>query len=272
MKPLGSAFRDSTLGQRIYYGILTCFALICIACSSAPTTYLDAEGKPLPEEQQEEKRAEEEAKRAERSLAFDREVDAQTFAVDYVKQYLKYPLDAEFGWGQQVRTDGNGIYFVTGTVKAANALGAKLTHEYIVKMELDDRGGTDTWSLLACQVGDELLFQAAEPGSGTEAVAPTEPTEPTAQEVKQQEVEERRQAALAKVAAAKSEAVEAAKTRTWHTSDGKFSVEAKFLTAIGGVAHLKRTDNGAEIKVPLEQLSTDDQDFITGRRWNEAGQ
>ncbi len=54
----------------------------------------------------------------------------------------------------------------------------------------------------------------------------------------------------------------AAKTmRTWSDSSGSFKVEAQFLRVDGGTVFLKRKD-GAEVKVPINRLSEEDQKII----------
>ena len=50
------------------------------------------------------------------------------------------------------------------------------------------------------------------------------------------------------------------------TADGKFSVEAEFLSLTGDTVKLRRKDNGAEIKVPRSLLSSGDQEWIKRRR------
>ncbi|WP_425614532.1 SHD1 domain-containing protein [Anatilimnocola sp. NA78] len=54
--------------------------------------------------------------------------------------------------------------------------------------------------------------------------------------------------------------------RTWATADGKFSVEAQFLSKTSEVVRLKRKDTGKVIAVPLTQLSAEDQAYAKGIR------
>lgn len=60
--------------------------------------------------------------------------------------------------------------------------------------------------------------------------------------------------------------IEEAKWRTWASSDGKFSVEAKFGKFLDGVVTLVKQD-GSAVNVPIDKLSSDDQDFIRKRKW-----
>ncbi len=50
--------------------------------------------------------------------------------------------------------------------------------------------------------------------------------------------------------------------RTWKSKDGKFSVEASFVSKNGAEVVLKKTADGKEIKVPLSKLSDVDLTFI----------
>jgi hypothetical protein len=54
--------------------------------------------------------------------------------------------------------------------------------------------------------------------------------------------------------------------RTWTSVDGKFSVEAKLLSAGAVIVELQRKDNGEKIRVPHAKLSPADRDFLRARR------
>jgi hypothetical protein len=60
------------------------------------------------------------------------------------------------------------------------------------------------------------------------------------------------------------EAAEAAKWRTWTDSTGK-KIEAKYSGVISGTVRLVKED-GSAIKIPLEELSEGDQDWIKSRK------
>jgi hypothetical protein len=51
-------------------------------------------------------------------------------------------------------------------------------------------------------------------------------------------------------------------TRTWKTSDGKFSVEAEFIDATQTEVTLRRSDNGKVVKVPIHKLSDADREWV----------
>jgi hypothetical protein len=52
------------------------------------------------------------------------------------------------------------------------------------------------------------------------------------------------------------------RTRTFNSTDGKFSVEAVLLAMRDEVAHLKRVDNGNVIEVPMAKLANSDRIWI----------
>ncbi|MBL9081458.1 MAG: hypothetical protein JNK76_06615 [Planctomycetales bacterium] len=56
--------------------------------------------------------------------------------------------------------------------------------------------------------------------------------------------------------------------RTWHSSDGIFSIEAQFVKVAGNTVTLRRTD-GKSIEVPLDKLDAEGQQFI--KRQTAAG-
>lgn len=62
------------------------------------------------------------------------------------------------------------------------------------------------------------------------------------------------------------EEIRRSRSREWATVDGKFSVVAEFVTLIGDKVKLRRADDGREITVPLERLSSADRAWIDERR------
>jgi len=65
-----------------------------------------------------------------------------------------------------------------------------------------------------------------------------------------------------------STAAVGAPVRTWHSSDGIFSIEAQFVKVAGNTVTLRRTD-GKTIEVPLDKLDAEGQQFI--KRQTAAG-
>lgn len=89
------------------------------------------------------------------------EIDARVQAEAVVKKLLKYPHDADFSWLSSARlTEGDGPrnWVVNGTVKAANALGAKRTHEY--QVTLNAEGGE--WKVVVVYIDRNLVYSDGE--------------------------------------------------------------------------------------------------------------
>lgn len=94
------------------------------------------------------------------------EFDAQIFAEEVVKQSLKYPEDAQFNPGFLNVPETRYIrlveaWYVEGTVKAANAFGARLTQKYQAIVYLTG----STWKADIVVIGDEVVFHSADGAS-----------------------------------------------------------------------------------------------------------
>ncbi len=63
--------------------------------------------------------------------------------------------------------------------------------------------------------------------------------------------------------------IEAAKWRTWATADGKYKVEAKFVTFVAGSLTLEKRD-GTTVDAKLDILCPEDRNFVTQRKWRNA--
>lgn len=81
------------------------------------------------------------------------------------------------------------------------------------------------------------------------------------------EAEKKRRQEAESEEAAKSERIEQKKVRTWKSSDGKFSVVAKFVSMASGKVKLAKTSDGKEILVDLTDLCDADQAFIRSKSW-----
>jgi hypothetical protein len=66
--------------------------------------------------------------------------------------------------------------------------------------------------------------------------------------------------------AARLEKIELAKSRTWVSAGGTFTIEAKFIAFSAGVVTLEKKD-GTKIQVPIDKLADEDQQFIRERKW-----
>ena len=165
-------------------------------------------------------------------LSVEDRVDYQMAAEDAVKQYLKYPLDAEFNPGllsvADVTRAGTDVH-VTGTVVAKNALGGELTHQYRVVFSEDG-------DVSLVQLGDEVVYVSQKLIDAVE-----------------ESVEEATKATSAATAAAEEDN----KYRTWTDNTGQHQVEAKFLEFKAGKVSLERRD-GKIIEMSPNRLSDDD--------------
>ena len=89
-------------------------------------------------------------------------------------------------------------------------------------------------------------------------------TEPFASKADSQPPPESTPAPTTAAAAAEPNLKPKPELRTWTSTDGKFTVEAQFVKAVGGTVYLKRKD-GKEIEVAIEKLSPEDQRFVRKR-------
>lgn len=187
----------------------------------------------------------------------DAELDVRRLGREIVENHLKFPLDASFGWGSEVHRADNGIWVTKGTVKAPNAFGANLTHAYTVAMTCTDPAAK-TWKTLLVNIGGEVVYvdlpEESTPDSSSSSQVDMEAVE--------REVEKANKLADASAAAERSRHD---RTRTWSTTDGKFSVEAEFVYIIRDSVKLRKLD-GKEVTVPLSKLSQSDLDWIESRQ------
>lgn len=149
--------------------------------------------------------------------------EAQVVAEKFVKQGLKFPLDAEFPWfGTEASYDKeNQQWIVSGTVKAKNAFGGQLTQAWTAILFVDD---SNTWRCRVLTIGDELIHADLKtPTPGEIATAkeeararpPAPPRELTPEE--QAERTELRAASKLSMAKALQERGNEAKAHQWLT-------------------------------------------------------
>ncbi|MBS0208733.1 MAG: hypothetical protein JSS27_07245 [Planctomycetes bacterium] len=138
---------------------------------------------------------------------------------DYVKKFLRYPLDAQFPWGgesangyavEKGENQGMIVYNVSGNVKAKNALGASLTVPW--KTTLNYRN--ERWELVLCMIEDQCAYmdpdlfaaltKVAESLEGNEPATP-QANEPDAAAQKREGEAAKRKEAEAKKAAMQAE-------------------------------------------------------------------
>jgi hypothetical protein len=107
----------------------------------------------------------------------------------------------------------------------------------------------------------QAVFDAGETAAWRTSKPPsTDLTEPVAHpsELVQPEVKDRPSSSGSEVAPTNPN------LRTWQDASGQFTVEAEFAGYGVGIVTLKKPD-GSMIKVPLDQLSEDDQKWVRGR-------
>jgi hypothetical protein len=116
-----------------------------------------------PEQRAEEDRikAEQAAKAEAEQQRASRELEVQLVSEDYVRKFLKFPDDADFGFWSvpDVKSNQAGdTFYVESKVKAKNALGAQLTYRWQTIVFLD--GGT--WQLVSCVIDGKKVYESKE--------------------------------------------------------------------------------------------------------------
>ncbi|MCH8042381.1 MAG: hypothetical protein IID44_01560 [Planctomycetes bacterium] len=96
---------------------------------------------------------------------------AYDIAQDYVKKFLKYPLDASFPWFDYSvsSSKGGNVFWVTSTVEAKNAFGAQLTYPWRVCILIED----NTWRLDYCELNGEVVYLSPKATAALEGLAAT---------------------------------------------------------------------------------------------------
>lgn len=80
--------------------------------------------------------------------------EAASFAEESVRGFTRFPLDATFPATTARRANSKRLWIVDGTVKAKNALGGELTHQWNAWVWHKD----GRWALASCTIDDELVF------------------------------------------------------------------------------------------------------------------
>jgi hypothetical protein len=219
-----------------------------------------------------------------RQREFALEIDAQVFAEKCVRKCLKYPHDASFGWGTNTAKNAEGnLWSVKGTVKARNAFGADLSHDWLVILE---RRG-ENWDLLSCVIGDETAYisdrltellaakqDADRPtnrssvsersGIPTEAPSLPRPSAPRAPAPVASPPVPPSDVADRPIPTPAPPIPRDDKRRTWTDASGQFSIEAEFAGMSFGVVKLRKAD-GEIIEIQMDRLADEDQDWVRRR-------
>jgi Ni/Co efflux regulator RcnB len=251
--------------------IVSAFIACVVACGGGDVTPQQRAAEeqrrasltPAQREAENKARQEAESRRTEREKEGDQS-GAETMAPEFVKRCLKFPDDAEFDWADSaVLTEpinGQRHWLVSGKVKAANALGAKLTHAYCVQLY---HKGDGVWQPRSVIIdGEQVFFDST--GERQDEYAAQAKQGEVVQAAQQQQAESR-----AKARKERQEAVESAKWRTWTDSSGEHQIEAKFEGISNGKVKLVNRD-GSTVRLPLEKLSNDDQTWIKEKGWNKS--
>jgi hypothetical protein len=80
---------------------------------------------------------------------------------------------------------------------------------------------------------------------------------------KQMEIMEKEKMAMMEKKKKLEEERRIAQTRTWKDNSGKFSIQAEFVGYFNGIVRLKRVSDGVVIKVNLEMLSQECNDWVS---------
>jgi hypothetical protein len=169
----------------------------------------------------------------------DDEVEVSQLSEAAVKQCLKWPLDASFGWFPSVVFNaGRTAAEVKGTVAAKNSFGASLTHEYSVLL-IRER---EAWEVDVVAIGNSIVYTRSE----TQVPTPTKATS--------------KQKPKRPVVKVKVEV----ESRTWIDASGEYQIEAEFVSMTAGKVKLKKVD-GTTITLPIDKLSEEDRKWIEKR-------
>jgi len=167
------------------------------------------------------------------------ELDVLVASEKAVRQYLKHPRDASFGWTHDLRTnEAKDLYFLKSTVKSPNDFGAKLTAEWATIVSVRDGQA----EVLLCTIDDQTMYRSpkldelqAEADKAASEEAEEPPPEP--------EPEPERE------------------YRTWTDKSGEHQTEAELVSFAMGTVKLRKPD-GQEVELSIDQLSDADQQYI----------
>ena len=159
-------------------------------------------------------------------------IKVRRVAEGYVRNFLKFPDDASFGWGGDASANPEGdVFGCEGTVRAKNAFGAALTYRWEAIVFLDG----DTWRLVTLVIDGKTVVDhddltAAIKAKHAKALAP-----------------ENKRPSLV--------------WRTWTDKAGKHETEAALVRRDKNSVVLRKSD-GKEVTVPLDKLSDEDREWL----------
>ena len=198
-------------------------------------------------------KAEAEAKQKKENELDQRKMSAEQFSKEYIREFLKHPDDASFGFWDipEVKWNPEGdTFFVSSKVKAKNDFGAELTYQWATIITLNG----STWELVQCVMDGKEVYKSDKLLSKLKAKKQSaDHAEGVAAKRAEAEAKKERQAEI-----------EEAKWRTWTDASGKHKTEAKYSGMVSGKVMLIKRD-GSKVQMPLEKLSEEDREWITNR-------
>ena len=213
---------------------------------------------------------------------------------------LKCPSSAKWPWESVVYSevgavkdkDGTNarVWAVEGVVDSQNSFGAMIRNKWrvFVFRTIDAEGKLNSsYFPFEILVDDEIVYgtsdwrryhrqpdKAKEPDQNTSSQEPDKVKEPDPpsrepdQNTSSQEPDKAKEPDQ-NTSSQEHKIQKDAKWHTWTSADGKFTIEAKFITLIGGVIHLEKSD-GTVIKVPVEKLSDNDMLWVKNKSWKSV--
>jgi hypothetical protein len=209
-----------------------------------------------PDQRAEENRVEVEltAKAAVERQRTSRETDVRLASEEYVRRFLRFPDDADFGFWSipDVKSNQAGdVFYVSSTVKAKNVFGAQLTYRWRTIIAFDGK----ILQLVACDIDGTRVYEDEKLAAKLERRTMSMPAPKTLDDHEEAAIDAERDAAT-----------ESAKWRTWTSADGKYNLHAKFVKSAMGTLTLEKED-GSTVEVKLDRLRAEDQEFVRKRKW-----
>lgn len=238
------------LGTLLLFGLMIWGLSGCVEHSSEASHAEEQRRASLTPEQ----RADEDEKAALERRRSSREADVWLASQEYVRRFLKFPDDADFGFWTMPNVKSNeagDVFYVSSTVKAKNELGAQLTYRWLTIIAFEGNAG----QLVACDIDGVRVYEDEELAA---AIKRRERSTPAPEKPDNEET--------AAHAAQREAAAEAARWRTWTSANRKYSVHAKFIKAMMGTVTLEKED-GSTGEVKLDRLCKEDQEFVRQGKW-----
>lgn len=160
---VGGRFLQGCLGLVVMIGLCIWGIGSCVKRNEQARIAEQQRRAALTEEQRQAEDRIAEAKEAAKRAAEEEEEKrngAATISEDYVREFLKFPDDADFGWAPAVisKHEDGVRYRADGKVKAKNAFGAQLTYRWATIL----RWEAGRWRLLECAIDGKVVYRVKE--------------------------------------------------------------------------------------------------------------